>query len=302
MKKFLEKIKNKILVVFIDQLLYRFASHNVLWSGASLTYFLILSIFPFLIVLLNLLSYTSLVRERAILDLIHFLPLDIVAIIEGFLNDLSRSSSQELLSVAAFLGIWTASSGVKAIIKAINLAYDYAENRHFLKLRGLSVLFTLALLLMITIVMISLILGPVLARTLFDRFGYGDSFTTLWNYLRYIIPLGYMILIFALLYKFSPNIGKNLRIPMREVLPGAVFTTVAWVSLSLLLSYYVANFGKYAITYGSLGGVIVLLIWIYYSSVVIVLGGEINATLEDMRKNGLKVNPDRSALYKDLDT
>ena len=299
MKSFLGKIKDKIFVVFIDQLLYRFANHNVLWSGASLTYFLILSIFPFLIVLLNTLSYSSLVREKAILDLIRFLPLDIVAIIEGFLNDLSRSSSQELLSVAAFLGLWTASSGVKAIIKAINIAYDYAENRNFLKLRGLSVLFTLALLLMITLVMISLILGPILARTLFDRFGYGDSFTTLWNYLRYVIPLVYMILIFALLYKFSPNIGKNLRIPIREVLPGAVFTTIAWVSLSLLLSYYVNNFGKYAITYGSLGGVIVLLIWIYYSSIVIVLGGEINATLEDMRKNGLKVNPERSAFYKD---
>lgn len=298
MKSFLGKIKNKILVVFIDQLLYRFAKHNVVWSGASLTYFLILSLFPFLIVLLNILSYTSLVRERAVLDMLQFLPLDIQSIIEGFLNDLSSSSSQGLLSVAAFVGLWTASSGVKAIIKAINLAYDYAENRHFLKLRGLSVLFTIALLLMITLVMISLILGPVLGRMLFERFGYGDSFTSLWNYLRYIIPLIYMILIFALLYKFSPNIGKNLRIPIREVLPGAVFTTIAWVSLSLLLSYYVSNFGKYAITYGSLGGVIVLLIWMYYSSIVIVLGGEINATLEDMRKNGLKVNPDKSAFYK----
>ena len=299
MKSFIGKIKDKIFVVFIDQLIYRFAKHNVVWSGASLTYFLILSLFPFLIVLLNILSYTSLVRERAVLDMLQFLPLDIQAIIEGFLNDLSSSSSQGLLSVAAFIGLWTASSGVKAIIKAINIAYDYAENRNFLKLRGLSVLFTLALLLMITLVMISLILGPILARTLFDRFGYGDSFTTLWNYLRYVIPLVYMILIFALLYKFSPNIGKNLRIPIREVLPGAVFTTIAWVSLSLLLSYYVNNFGKYAITYGSLGGVIVLLIWIYYSSIVIVLGGEINATLEDMRKNGLKVNPERSAFYKD---
>ena len=299
MKSFLGKIKNKILVVFIDQLLYRFAKHNVVWSGASLTYFLILSLFPFLIVLLNILSYTSLVRERAVLDMLQFLPLDIQSIIEGFLNDLSSSSSQGLLSVAAFIGLWTASSGVKAIIKAINMAYDYAENRHFLKLRGLSVLFTIALLLMITLVMISLILGPVLGKMLFERIGYGDSFMFLWNYLRYIIPLAYMMLIFALLYKLSPNIGKNLRIPIREVLPGAVFATIAWVSLSLLLSYYVSNFGKYAITYGSLGGVIVLLIWMYYSSIVIVLGGEINATLEDMRKNGLKVNPEKSAFYED---
>jgi len=253
MKNFLGKIKNRIFVIFIDQLLYRFARHNVVWSGASLTYFLILSLFPFLIVLLNILSYTSLVRERAVLDMLHFLPMDIQAIIEVFLNDLSSSSSQGLLSVAAFIGLWTASSGVKAIIKAINMAYDYAENRHFLKLRGLSVLFTIALLLMITLVMISLILGPVLGKMLFERIGYGDSFMFLWNYLRYIIPLAYMMLIFALLYKLSPNIGKNLRIPIREVLPGAVFATIAWVSLSLLLSYYVSNFGKYAITYGSLG-------------------------------------------------
>ncbi|WP_128425307.1 YihY/virulence factor BrkB family protein [Gudongella oleilytica] len=299
MKNFLGKIKNRIFVIFIDQLLYRFARHNVVWSGASLTYFLILSLFPFLIVLLNILSYTSLVRERAVLDMLHFLPMDIQAIIEVFLNDLSSSSSQGLLSVAAFIGLWTASSGVKAIIKAINMAYDYAENRHFLKLRGLSVLFTIALLLMITLVMISLILGPMLGKMLFERIGYGDSFMFLWNYLRYIIPLAYMMLIFALLYKLSPNIGKNLRIPIREVLPGAVFATIAWVSLSLLLSYYVSNFGKYAITYGSLGGVIVLLIWMYYSSIVIVLGGEINATLEDMRKNGLKVNPEKSAFYED---
>ncbi|HMM69881.1 MAG TPA: YhjD/YihY/BrkB family envelope integrity protein, partial [Gudongella oleilytica] len=144
MKNFLGKIKNRIFVIFIDQLLYRFARHNVVWSGASLTYFLILSLFPFLIVLLNILSYTSLVRERAVLDMLHFLPMDIQAIIEVFLNDLSSSSSQGLLSVAAFIGLWTASSGVKAIIKAINMAYDYAENRHFLKLRGLSVLFTIA--------------------------------------------------------------------------------------------------------------------------------------------------------------
>lgn len=298
MKGFLDRIKNKIIVVFLDQLLYRFSKHNVSWSGASLTYFLILSIFPFLIVLLNILSYTSLVQERMIMDMILFLPVDIQAIIESFVNDLASSSSEGLLSIAAFVGLWTASSGVKAIIKAINLAYDYAENRHFLRLRGLSLVFTLALLVMITLVFITLVIGPVLGKMLFDNFGYGDSFATLWNYLRYIIPLAYMILIFVMIYKFSPNISKNLRIRFKEVLPGAIFTTVAWVGLSMLFSYYVSNFGKYAITYGSLGGVIVLLIWLYMSSIVLVAGGEVNATLEDMRNHGLMINPEKSAFYR----
>ncbi|MDX9916506.1 MAG: YihY/virulence factor BrkB family protein [Gudongella sp.] len=293
-----QKMKDKTAVIFLDKLAYRFSSHNVVWAGASLTYYLILSLFPFIIVLLNILSYTSFIREGVLFDMIQYLPVDIQLIIEGFVDDLLRSSSEGLLSIAALAGLWTASSGVMAIIKAINLAYDYAENRNFLKLRGLSVLFTLALLVMISLVLISLVLGPLLGKMLFDNLGYAETFSKLWGYLRYIIPIAFMVLIFALMYKFSPNIGKSLKIPLKFVLPGAIFTTFFWIVLSLLFSFYVTNFGKYALTYGSLGGVIVLLIWLYYSSIVLVVGGEINAALEDMRLNGIKVDPEKSAFYR----
>ncbi len=296
MGNILENLKRKKTIKFIDQLAYRFSKNYVVGSGAQLTYFLILSIFPFLIVLLNILSYTPLAREDVISNMIRFLPYDIQLIIEGFVNDIVSSSSQGLLSIAAIGGIWTASSGVKAIIRAINSAYDYTENRSFIKMKAISIIFTVALLLLVLIVFLTLIAGQVVGYMLFDVVGLGDFFSTLWNNLRFIIPLLFMIVFFALLYKYSPNVKNNEKIKFVSTLPGAIFTTIGWIVTSLLFSYYVSNFGSYAITYGSLGGVIILLVWLFISSIIIVLGGEINATLEDLRKNGYSINENKSVI------
>lgn len=296
MGNFINRLKRKNSIKFIDQLAYRFSKNYVVGSGAQLTYFLILSIFPFIIVLLNILSYTPLAREDVIANMIQYLPYDIQLIIEGFVNDVVTSSSQGLLSIAAIGGIWTASSGVKAIIRAINSAYDYTENRSFVKMKTISIVFTIALLFLVLIVFLTLIAGQIVGYMLFDIFGLGDFFSILWSNLRFIIPMLFMIIFFALLYKYSPNVMKNEKIKFISTLPGAIFTTLGWVVTSLLFSYYVSNFGSYAITYGSLGGVIVLLVWLFISSIIIVLGGEINATLEDLRKHGYKINEQKSVI------
>ncbi len=296
MGNFINRLKRKNSIKFIDQLAYRFSKNYVVGSGAQLTYFLILSIFPFIIVLLNILSYTPLAREDVIANMIQYLPYDIQLIIEGFVNDVVTSSSQGLLSIAAIGGIWTASSGVKAIIRAINSAYDYTENRSFIKMKTISIVFTIALLFLVLIVFLTLIAGQIVGYMLFDIFGLGDFFSILWSNLRFIIPMLFMIIFFALLYKYSPNVMKNEKIKFISTLPGAIFTTLGWVVTSLLFSYYVSNFGSYAITYGSLGGVIVLLVWLFISSIIIVLGGEINATLEDLRKHGYKINEQKSVI------
>lgn len=296
MGNFIKRLKRKNSIKFIDQLAYRFSKNYVVGSGAQLTYFLILSIFPFIIVLLNILSYTPLAREDVIANMIQYLPYDIQLIIEGFVNDVVTSSSQGLLSIAAIGGIWTASSGVKAIIRAINSAYDYTENRSFIKMKTISIVFTIALLFLVLIVFLTLIAGQIVGYMLFDIFGLGDFFSILWSNLRFIIPMLFMIIFFALLYKYSPNVKKNEKIKFISTLPGAIFTTLGWVVTSLLFSYYVSNFGSYAITYGSLGGVIVLLVWLFISSIIIVLGGEINATLEDLRKHGYKINEQKSVI------
>ena len=296
MEKTIKELMKKRSVIFLDQLAYRFTENNVLGTGAQLTYFLILSLFPFLMVLLNVISYTPLGREDVIMDLIKYMPTDIQQIIQTFHDDVVSSSSQGFLSIAAIAGLWTASSGVKAVIKAINKAYNYAENRSFLRLKGLSLLFTVVLILMIIIVFVSLVAGRLIGSLVSDFLGIEDLFLTMWNYLRFVIPLLFMILSFALLYKYSPSIKNRYSVPLRTTLPGAVFATIGWIVLSLLFSFYVSNFGNYAVTYGSLGGVIVMLVWLFISSIVIVLGGEINATFELLRNNGYKALEGKSVL------
>lgn len=301
MEKKLEKSLENKSVMVLDQLAYRFSDNNVVGTGAQLTYFLLLSIFPFLIVLLNALSMTSLASEEMIGEFIQYVPADVEVIISSFLNDVIQSSSQGLLSIAAIGGLWTASSGVKAVIRAINKAYDYSENRSFLKLKGLSLVFTLFLLIMIILVFMTLVLGELIGKLISDYLGIQHLFLTLWRYLRFAIPLFFMILTFALLYKYSPNIRGRHSISLRTTLPGAIFSSLAWIALSVLFSYYVSSFGNYAVTYGSLGGVIVLLVWLFISSIVIVLGGEINATLECLKRNGFKPSEEKSIILGLLD-
>lgn len=265
-------------------------------TGTQLAYFLILSLFPFIIVFLNILSYTSLVREDILGEMIYYLPLETQKIISSFASEIAATSSQGLLSIAAILGLWTASSGLTPVIRAINRAYDYEETRSFIKLKLMSILFTIALLVLVTLVFLTLVFGELLGNKLFSILGRADAFRTLWAYMRIIIPLSYMVLIFALLYKFSPCTNKINEIPLSSTLPGAIFTTLGWMIISIFFSYYVNNFGRYAITYGSLVGVILLLIWLYISSIIIVLGGEVNATLEHFKIYGYKLHEEKSLL------
>nr|WP_300006035.1 YihY/virulence factor BrkB family protein [Tissierella sp.] len=296
MESFLLRLMKIKPIVFLDQLIFRIKDDEVFVTGTQLTFFLILSIFPFIIMLLNIISYTPFIKQNTLNDLIFYLPTATQELFRGFVSEIARTSSQELLSVAAVLGIWSSSSGIKFLMKAINKAYDYREHRGYFKLRFMSMIFTVAILLLIVLVFLTLIFGEVLTNRLFSILGISSFFSTLWSYIRILIPLLYMILMFALLYKYSPSKKGGQPITFLSTLPGAIFTTLGWMITSILFSYYVNNFGRYAITYGSLVGVILLFIWLYISSIVIVLGGEINATLEFFKINGYKVHEDKSLI------
>ncbi len=296
-KKSIEKLSKFKAIIFLDQLIFRIDDDDVLASGTQLAYFLILSLFPFIIVFLNVLSYTPLVREDVVNGLIQYLPLATQNLILGFVSEITISSSQSLLSLAAILGLWTASSGLTAVIKAINRAYDYKETRSFFRLKLMSLVFTVALLILLTLVFLTLVFGELLGNELFSIFGRADIFINLWSYIRIIIPLVYMILIFALLYKLSPCTSKINEIPLATTLPGSIFASLGWMLISIFFSYYVNNFGRYAITYGSLVGIILLLIWLYISSIIIILGGEINATINYFKNYGYRVHRGKSIFF-----
>ncbi len=279
---------------FARCLFFRFRDDDVPALGAQLTYYLILAFFPFLIFLVSMIGFLQLEGEEVIRGWISVLPADTGSILTKSLNEVTDESSQTLVSVGMIATIWAASNGINAVIKGLNKAYDEEENRPYWKVRGVSILATLILAVVILLSLFMLIFGKVIGEYLFEWLSYPAGFEIIWGLLKFAIPLLAMIAVFTLLYWVTPN----RRLTIKEVIPGAIFTSVGWVVTSLLFSFYVNQFGNYTKTYGSLGGVIVLLIWLYLSSIIILLGGEINATLafskdgkskKDCKKFGLHI-------------
>lgn len=275
-KNNISKHKNKIWYRFLEELLCRIKEDEVTAIGGQLTYFLILSIFPFLIFFLNLLSYTSLAQEGILSNLLIVLPTETQILLESIINEVISSSSQTLLSLGIILTIWTGSLGITSIIRAVNKAYNVEKKRPYWRLKGLSILFTIILALLLMLVLTMLVFGEIIGEKIFTYLGAPHIFYYIWEFLRIIIPFIAMILIFALIYKLSPTPEEGLNIKFNQTLLGAIFTTTGWIIASMIFSIYVNNFANYSKTYGSLGGIIVLLLWLYITSIMIVLGGEIN--------------------------
>ncbi len=267
---------------FLKEFLFRLKDDNVTAIGAQLSYYLVLSIFPFLIFFLNILSYTPIAREDVLHSIIVMLPIDTQRLISTLVIETVNTSNETLLSLSAITGLWAASKGIMALIRVLNKAYDVEETRSYLELRGLAILLTIALLALLFIVLLTLVFGEVLGNRLFEFLGITENFIIFWQYFRVIISLSAMILIFALLYRYIPSIRNGKKINFRHAMPGAIFASLGWIITSTIFSYYVNNFANYSKTYGSLGGIIVLLIWLYISSIIIIMGGEVNATLKSL--------------------
>ncbi|MCP5455014.1 MAG: YihY/virulence factor BrkB family protein [Thermotogae bacterium] len=251
--------------------------------GAELAYFLILSIFPFIIFLFNILSYTSISQESVIQQIIAVVPPETREMIGNIIRQIISSSSGTLLSVSLILMLWTGSLGISAMIRVINKAYGVEKKRSYLKMKGISMLFTVFLALLIVIVFSMLVFGNIIGNKIFGYFGIDKAFQNFWNITSKILPLVFMIFVFALLYKIAPTPQKNFRVKIKDTLPGAIFTTVGWIIASKFFALYVDNYANYSSTYGSLGGIIILMVWFYLLSITIMIGAEINGI--NMRKN-----------------
>jgi membrane protein len=258
----------------------RFQEHEIPALGAQLTYYLLLAFFPFLIFILTLLSYTTITSEQVLYDLSRWIPADALKVVREVVRQTLNSSRQTLLSLGALFSLWASSNGINAVIHGINKAYDEKETRPFWKVRGISIGFTLGLAVVIILALVLLVLGRQLGLALSAYLNDRSLYMTSWQLYRFAIPLLVMLVVFSFFYRYAPN----KKISFREAIPGALFSSLGWLTTSSIFSFYVNRFDTYTRTYGSLGGIIVLLLWLYISSMVILIGGEINATLSGRRK------------------
>ena len=258
--------------LFVNKLIKRIQVDNVSGLAAQLSYFFLLSLFPLLIFLFTLLAYLPFSQEDILRLLRSYAPSDSMEIIEQGLSEVMETNGT-LLSFGIIGTIWSASNGMNALIKAFNQAYGVKERRSFFIARGMSIILTFAMIFVFIVALLLPVFGKQIGVFLFEETGLSEEFLSIWNSLRWVISTIVLFIVFTMLYWLAPN--KKLR--CRTALPGAAFTTAGWSVVSFLFSYYVESFGNYSATYGSLGGIIILMIWFYLSGVIIIIGGEINA-------------------------
>ena len=256
-----------------------FSEDNLTDWAAALTYYGILSVFPALIALVSLLGLIGTSATQPLLDnLGSFAPGPAHQILENALHGLtqSRGGAGILVIVGLAGSIWAASGYIGGFIRASNVIWDVEEGRPIWK--------TIPLRLGITIVMLVLLAGTamavVLTGPLADKVGklvgLGSAAVTAWDIAKWPVLVLIVGLMFSLLYYASPNVQQP---GFRWITPGGVFAVVAWIIVSGAFGVYVANFGSYNKTYGSLGAVVIFLVWLWLTNVAILLGAELNAEI-----------------------
>ncbi|WP_032122622.1 YihY/virulence factor BrkB family protein [Clostridium amazonitimonense] len=267
--------------ILIFGLIKKFNEDEIFALASQLAYSLVLSFFPFLIFLLTIIGFLSLDSAQVLIALEAFLPNNVYELISSIVLDIVESQNGSLLSFSLILSIWSASTGFGAVIKGLNKAYDEQENRGFIRVKLISILFTVSIVAIIIVNLILLVFGNVIGGLLLKyEYVSKDVIIWVWGFLKYVIIIFTTNFLFAVLYRYTPA----RRLTWKEVIPGAVFTTVNWIIVSLGFSYYVNNFNNFSRFYGSIGAVIVLMIWVFLSSIIILLGGEINALIALMEK------------------
>ncbi|QKS71185.1 YihY/virulence factor BrkB family protein [Paenalkalicoccus suaedae] len=261
------------LKVYVKEIMNEWANDNPPLLAAAQAYYYILAILPLIVLLLAILPYLNLDVEQVLSLMDELLPREVVSTIDETIIDVISTPNGGLLTVGIIGTIWSASNGVNAFIMAVNEAYNFTTKRSFLVHRGLSIGLTLLLILTILTTLLLPILGDTIISIIGQVMPMPSHIELFLQVIRWFIALFVMLAVLSVLYFVAPN----AKVPFKQVLPGAMFATAAWLIISWGFAMYVSNFGSYSATYGSLGGVVILMLWFFLTGVIFVLGAEINA-------------------------
>jgi len=251
---------------------------DVLGLAAQLSYYFFLALFPAILCLLALASFFPLsnITDDVGRSLGPFVSPQVLELIQEQMRRLANNESGGLLTFGMAGALWSSSAALVSIVGALNRAYDIDEGRPWWKVRLIAIGLTLGVAITVLIALSLVLVGPTLAEKLGQTTGWGASFEWTWLLLQW--PLVFVLIStgIGLVYYFGPDADQD----WVWITPGAVAATVLWLVVSLLFKLYVASFTDYEGSYGTVGGVIVVLLWFYVSGIAILTGAELNAEIE----------------------
>jgi membrane protein len=251
---------------------------NCLGLAAQLAYYFFLALFPALLFVVALISFIPVEGLlESITDMLgRVAPYEVLALIRDQILKIAQDKDGGLLTLGMIGTIWSTSSGVNAVIDTLNQAYDIQESRPFWKVKLVALGLTIALAVFIVVSFALVLVGPTLAEKVAMWFHLGPVFEWTWKILQWPIVFSMIAFAIAIMYYYAPDAEQE----WVWITPGSVFATVLWIIISLGFKLYVSMFGSYNATYGAIGGVIVTLVWLYVSSLAVLIGAELNAEIE----------------------
>ena len=270
---------------FLKRLYEEYENDAVADSAASLAYYFVFAAFPFLFFLTTLTAYVPYVRQSVdtILTRAHaLLPEQAVGLVETHLRGLVEQPRPRLLTIGLLATLYSASRGVDALRKTLNLAYDVKESRPWWRTELVAFGMTIGGAVLVLISIALLTAGGSAGFWLARKVGIAHQYVLVWSWLRWPVTALAMMLCAALAYYVLPDVKQKFKF----ITPGSVIGTLVWLACTYGFSVYAGHFGSYNVTYGSIGGVIVLLTWFYLSGFVFLMGGEVNAIIEHAAPDG----------------
>ncbi|MCA1629315.1 MAG: YihY/virulence factor BrkB family protein [Acidobacteria bacterium] len=253
---------------------------DIFGNAAKLSYYFLLALFPLLLFLTTLLGYLadagSELRNEMIRILAAVIPADASSLIFKTVNEVEEHAGGGKLSFGVIATLWAASNGMTAITDALNVAYEVKETRPWWKSRLVALALTVILSVLIMTALLLVLFGGKIAKWVAASYSFGSVFVMTWSVVQWAFVLAFVLLAFALIYYFAPDVRVRR---WQWITPGTVTAVVLWLLVSFAFRLYLHFFNSYSATYGALGAVIILMLWFYLTGAAILIGGEINSEI-----------------------
>jgi membrane protein len=268
---------------------------HTLQMGAALSYYFVISMFPAILLISAIVAYLPGANpfDRVLSLMSGFVPRESIDLLHKVLSTVVTPNRSTLLSFGILGTLWTASGGFAAAIEALDIAYDVEEARPFWVTRPLAVGLTLLVGVLLLVALVVMIVGPQFGTWLASRANLSWLLARSWPYIHWTVAVLFTVLAVEAMYFLAPNVKQRFW----ATLPGAVLAVGCWIGLSYILGYYFRSFAHFNKTYGAMGAVIALMVWLYWTSFFMLVGAELNCELaKETKKGKIKQDEDPSGL------